>query len=92
MWLGWSGQVSNILVDDVAQMSCGTNVTWEKCQAGQMSGGKNVRWDKCQVGQMSGGTNVMWDKSHCGTNVTFYNRLDKCHIFYIGGTNVSFYV
>jgi hypothetical protein len=57
-----------------------------------MSRGKNVRRDKCRVGQMSGGTNVMWDKSHGGTNVTFYNRWDKCHILYIGGTNVSFFV
>jgi hypothetical protein len=33
---------------------------------------------------MSGGTNV--------TNVTCYNRWDKCHHLAIGGTNVSFLV
>jgi hypothetical protein len=66
-----SGQVSNILVDDVAQMSW-----WHKCHVGKMSGGTNVGWDKCQVGQMSCGTKVMVGQmSHFiigGTNVTFY--------------------
>jgi paraquat-inducible protein B len=60
----------------------GTNVTWEKCQAGQMSGGTNVMWEKCQVGQMSGGTNVMWEKCQVG----------QMSHFIIGGTNVTFYI
>ena len=80
------GQVRLAIFQQMMWHKClgGTNVTWEKCQAGQMSGGTNVMWEKCQVGQMShfiiGGTNVTFyiqvaQMSH------FMYRWDKRRIF-----------